>query len=376
MQVPARKSTSSPSCRRSRLARGKEVLQQSANAIRALADSLEEDFLVAVDKILATRGSVLVCGIGKAGLVGRKISATFASTGTRSHFLHPAEAVHGDLGCIGPNDVLLVLSNSGATEEIVRLLPYMSRKSAGIIAITSGANSPLARAADVSLILPACREACRHNLAPSTSTTAMLAMGDSLALVVSETREFTMDDFAELHPGGSLGRKLASVDEAMRPASECRIAPASQSLRQTLIEVARPGRRTGAVMLVDDQRELVGIFTDSDLAKLLEHRRDSALDAAASDLMSKNCTSIQTGARLSEAIDLMVHRKISELPVVDNSNRPIGMIDITDVLEIQRSQHTKTPATRPSAPPSPPEDEMDEDWDDGDSKLRIFGPSR
>ncbi|MFY7874791.1 MAG: SIS domain-containing protein, partial [Pirellula sp.] len=171
MRLPSRRNGASATAKRRRLARGADILTQAANSIQMLAESIDEDFLVAVDKLLAMQGCLIVCGIGKAGLIGKKLAATFASTGTRAHFLHPSEAVHGDLGCVGPLDVVLMLSNSGATEEIVRILPFMIRKSAGVIAITSGANSPLARQADIALILPPCREACLHNLAPSTSTT-------------------------------------------------------------------------------------------------------------------------------------------------------------------------------------------------------------
>lgn len=381
MGLPARKQAVSPSTRKNRLARGKNVLQHAASAIQATAESLDEDFLVAVDKILTTRGSVIVCGIGKAGLVGRKISATFASTGTRSHFLHPSEAVHGDLGSIGPNDVMLMLSNSGTTEEIVRILPFVSRRAAGLIAITSAGNSPLARAADIALILPPCREACQHNLAPSTSTTSMLAMGDALALVVSEARGFGMQDFAELHPAGALGKRLASVDEAMRPQSECRLALSSHSIRQILVDAAKPGRRTGAVMLVDENGVLEGIFTDSDLAKLMEQRKDQDLDRPISERMTRSFSAIQSGARLSDAVDVMVSRKISELPVVNRDDKPIGMIDITDVLEIEHLQNIAfAPSmSRPEQAADLPEpviedqDRVEEDWDSPPTSLRVFG---
>ena len=315
MRLPARRSGASATAKRKRLSRGIEILQQAAQSVRSIAESLDEDFLVAVDKLVAMRGSLIVCGIGKAGLIGRKLAATFASTGTRAHFLHPAEAVHGDLGRLGPTDIVLMLSNSGATEEIVRLLPFMVRRAAGLIAITSGANSPLARAADIVLILPPCREACQHNLAPSTSTTAMLALGDALALVVSEAKNFRVRDFAELHPGGSLGRKLAIVDDVMRPVLDCRLASTQTTIRRMLVEVSRPGRRTGAVMLVNAEGKLQGIFTDSDLARLLEQRRDDDLDKVIAELMTRSFSAIRSGARFTDAVDLMVQHKISELPV-------------------------------------------------------------
>ncbi|MEQ1826271.1 MAG: KpsF/GutQ family sugar-phosphate isomerase [Pirellula sp.] len=374
MRLPSRRNGASATAKRKRLARGTEILLQAAHSVQALAESIDEDFLVAVDKLLNMRGSLIVSGIGKAGLIGKKLAATFASTGTRAHFLHPSEAVHGDLGRVGPTDLALVLSNSGATEEIVRILPFLSRRAAGIIAITSGANSPLARAADIALLLPPCREACQHNLAPSTSTTAMLAIGDALALVVSENRGFSMQDFADLHPGGSLGRKLATVDELMRPIAECRIAMDTLSVRSMLIDVSKPGRRTGATMLVDQAHHLVGIFTDSDLARLLEQRRDEVLDRSISEVMTKTFSAIKTGARLTDAIDIMVHRRISELPVVDVDDKPIGMIDITDVLGLE---HEAANDTRQNASSQLRSEFLDDaepmDWLGGPTSLRLFG---
>jgi arabinose-5-phosphate isomerase len=374
MRLPARRTPPNPAAKKIRLGRGVEILRQSATAIHAIADSLDEDFLVAVDKILSMRGCLIVCGIGKAGLVGRKLSATFASTGTRSHFLHPSEAVHGDMGCVGPTDVVLILSNSGSTEEVVRILPYLSRKAAGLIAMTSSGNSPLARAADIALILPPCREACQHNLAPSTSTTSMLALGDALALVVSEVRGFSMADFAELHPGGALGKRLTTVDEAMRSLTECRVSRCTTSVRDVLVEVAKPGRRTGAVMLVDEYGKLQGIFTDSDLAKLLEQRRDEELDRPVHEVMTKSFSAIRSGARLKDAIDVLVGRKISELPVVDADDKPMGLIDVTDVLELEHLQQRNI-ESGPTLDPSkaiPSKDETE--WEDEPRTLRIFGP--
>jgi len=374
MRLPARRNGASATAKRKRLTRGADILKQAADSIQSLADSIDEDFLVAVDKLLSMRGSLIVCGIGKAGLIGKKLAATFASTGTRAHFLHPAEAVHGDLGRVGPTDVVLMLSNSGATEEIVRILPFMVRHSAGLIAITSGANSPLARVADIVLVLPPCKEACQHNLAPSTSTTAMLALGDALALVVSEAREFRVEDFAALHPGGSLGRKLLLVDEVMRPVLDCRLASTQTTIRRMLVEVSRPGRRTGAVMLVDSDGKLEGIFTDSDLARLLEQRRESDLDTVISKLMTRSFSAVRSGANLMDAIDIMVHRKISELPVVDADDKPLGMIDITDVLGLEHttpsngmshSMESNSEATDDEAGPL--------DWHLGPTSLRLFG---
>lgn len=325
--------------------RAKEVLHQESEAIVSLCDSINSSFLDAVDRLLNLRGSVIVTGIGKAGLIGQKIAATLASTGTPSHFLHPSEAIHGDLGRVQPGDVVLVLSNSGETEEVVRLLPTLKATASSLIAITSKAHSELARSADIVLLLPPIHEACSHNLAPTTSTTLMLAMGDALALVVSDERGFAARDFARLHPGGSLGRKLKLVDEVMRPLSECRIATTSCSIREVLVQVTKPGRRSGAVMLVDAKEKLVGIFTDSDLARLLEKRRDEALDECIEEYMSRRFTAVHSGANLTDAIALLAHRKVSELPVILEDDRPIGMIDITDILTLMDQQALLNRAT-------------------------------
>ena len=315
-----------------RLAR--EILRGEAQAIESLADRLDDEFCRAVQIVHDCRGSVLVSGMGKAGLVGQKIAATLASTGTRSHFLHPAEAVHGDLGRLAPDDVLLVLSSSGQTDEIVRLLPAIRAARVPLIAVTARPRSPLGLAAGVMLDLGELREACPLGLAPSTSTTAMLALGDALALVVSRMKQFTADDFARFHPGGSLGLALANVEQAMRPVVECRLAPSDQSVREALVHESRPGRRTGAIMVVDDDGRLAGIFTDSDLARLLERKKDQAIDGPIAAVMTPSPATVTVGTRLLAACEILAERKISELPVVDVDGRPVGLIDITDVVAI------------------------------------------
>lgn len=311
---------------------GREVLRQEGQALLALADRLGESFCQAVSLLRGCPGHVIVTGMGKAGLVGQKIAATLASTGTGSHFLHPAEAVHGDLGRIQPEDLVLILSFSGETEEVTRLLPWLAEGGHAVIAITGNVGSTLGRAARVTLDLGPLREACGLGLAPSTSTTAMLALGDALALVASRTKGFRREDFARFHPGGSLGRKLARVEEVMRPLTQCRVAQQTHSVREVLVRVSRPGRRTGAVMLVDTSGQLTGIFTDSDLARMLEHNQESSLDAPIEQVMTRHPTTIGPGVLLARAIEVMAERKISELPVVDACQIPVGLIDITDVL--------------------------------------------
>jgi arabinose-5-phosphate isomerase len=303
-----------------------------SRALALVAKRLDGEFCRAIDYLYRCRGNVIVSGMGKAGLIGQKIMATLASTGTPSHCLHPAEAVHGDLGRIHADDVALVLSQSGETAEIVRLLPPLSALGVPIIAITSRADSTLGRAARVTLELGPVEEACPLGLAPSSSTTAMLAVGDALALVTSRMRNFGREDFARFHPAGSLGQKLSKVEHHMRPLEQCRIAPDGQTVRAVLVGVRVPGRRTGATMLVDADGKLSGIFTDSDLARLFEQRRDQSLDGPIRDVMTAHPLTVGVGAMMVDAVAVMAGRKISELPVVDAAGRPVGLIDVTDVV--------------------------------------------
>src|SRR4051812_46323024 len=313
-----------------RLAR--EIVRTEGQTLLDLADRLGEEFCHAVALLQSTRGSVIVSGVGKAGLIGQKIAATFASTGTRSHFLHPSEALHGDLGRVCAQDTALVLSFSGHTDEVVRILPPLRKLGASIIAVTSRSDSPLAQQAAITLDLGSIREACPLGLAPTASTTAMLALGDALALVLSQMRAFSHEDFARYHPGGNLGRKLARVEDVMRPLVQCRLAVATQTLRETLVSQSRPGRRTGAIMITDDAGVLVGVFTDSDLARLLEAGREAAIDLPLTDVMTRSPATVTAGELLPAACELLSRRKISELPVVDQAGKPLGLIDITDIV--------------------------------------------
>ncbi|SFH80675.1 KpsF/GutQ family sugar-phosphate isomerase [Planctomicrobium piriforme] len=315
-----------------RLRSGREIIRQEAEALLDLVKRLDTGFCLAVQTLLDCPGSVIVCGMGKAGLIGQKITATLSSTGTRSHFLHPAEAVHGDLGCLHANDVLLALSNSGETEELLQILATVKEIGAKIVSITGSEQNSLALRSDVVIEIGRLREACPWGLAPSTTTTAMLAVGDALALVVAQARGFSPAHFARFHPGGSLGQKLKPVTEIMRPREQLRIASVHASVREVITGTARPGRRTGAVLLVDDDQALAGIFTDSDLARLLETRRDNGLDEPIGHVMTANPLTVRAGAVLADVIDLLAERKISELPVVNEDRQPIGLIDITDVI--------------------------------------------
>lgn len=316
----------------------KEILRLEAVALWTLSNKLDAALTDAIE-IIRRRvhygpGSVIVTGMGKAGLVGQKIAATLASTGARAHFLHPAEAFHGDLGRIGPDDVVLMLTQSGETSEVTQLLPSLRLLGAPIVAITAGAESTVGRAATAVIELGKLEEACSLGLAPSTSTTAMLAIGDALALVLSTLCGFAAEDFARFHPGGSLGRKLSRVDDCMRPLAECRVATPNQTTREVLVACGKPGRRTGAIMLVDNEGRLAGLFTDSDLARLLEQAEkvDETLGRPIAEVMISSPTTIESGARMSEAVALLARRKFSELPVVDESGKPLGLLDVTDIV--------------------------------------------
>ncbi len=315
-----------------RLRAGREILRLEADAIQEQIKRLDTSFCMAVEALLNCSGSVVVSGMGKAGLIGQKLTATLSSTGTRSHFLHPAEAVHGDLGKLHANDVLIALSNSGETHELLQILPSVRDMGLKIIAITATRQNSLATKSDIVLEIGRVREACPWGLAPSSTTTAMLALGDALALVVAEARGFSASQFGRFHPGGSLGQKLKPVTEVMRPLEQVRIASSASTVREVITTTARPGRRTGAVLLTDENGVLCGIFTDSDLARLLEARRDHGLDEAISEVMTRDPMTVRATAMLSDVVDMLASRRISEVPVVDDAGQPIGLIDITDVI--------------------------------------------
>jgi arabinose-5-phosphate isomerase len=331
MSMPARASTQSLTAIE-QLRYAREIIQLEEQALANVSRRLDVEFCRAVDTLFACRGSVLATGIGKAGLIAQKVAATLASTGTRSHYLHPGEAVHGDLGRVHRDDVMLIFSQSGETEEVVRLLPSLLDFGVRLIAVTARRTSTLGQAANVTVELGPLQEACALGLAPSTSTTAMLALGDALALVTSRMRDFRREDFARFHPAGSLGRQLSKVDDYMRPLSDCRLALESQNVREVFVERSRAGRRTGAIMLTDARGRLAGLFTDSDLARLFESHRDAALDRPIREVMTSRPRTVPRGSMMVDAVAIMAERKISELPVIDAAGRPQGLIDITDVV--------------------------------------------
>jgi arabinose-5-phosphate isomerase len=316
----------------------KEVIQTEAAAVRAMTHAVGEEFERAVSLVIDCPASVLCSGIGKAGHIARKISATFSSTGTPSHYLSPADAVHGDLGAIRQGDVVLILSASGESDEIVRMLSIVKKFNRPTIAITSSKNSSLGRFADVVLEMGKVIEACPLGLAPSASTTAMLALGDALALAVMKQRKFTADDFALFHPAGQLGRKLIKVREAMtfRKGENLPLASDALAVGEVLHAVSTIKRRSGAVILIDDKSgRISGIFSDGDLRRLVTDDDGTALKRPIRQVMTHNPKRIAADALASEAMALMRQYRIDELPVVDDQDRPIGLIDVQDLVVLK-----------------------------------------
>src|SRR5262245_20626024 len=315
-----------------RLAYARQIVRGEAAALERVADRLDNSFLQAVDLFFYSLGRSCITGTGKSADVGQKIAGTFNSTGMRAYVLDSTRAVHGDLGLVHHHDVVLALSHSGESEEIVRVLPSLKQMAQAIVALTSNPQSTLARQADVALVLGPLEEVCPLGLAPSTSTTAMIAVGDALAFVLTRMREFTREDFARFHPAGSLGRKLLKVEALMREGDELRLADCRQTVREVFARAQRRGRRTGAVMLTDEAGRLCGLFTDSDLARLFEQRRDADVDRPIAEVMTAQPMTVPVGTRVSDAVELMRHRKISELPVIDAAGKPVGLLDITDLI--------------------------------------------
>jgi arabinose-5-phosphate isomerase len=333
---------------RDRLAYARQVLRAEASGLDLVAQRLDATFEQAVDLIRRAAdddaGRVAVTGTGKSADVGQKIAGTLNSTGTRAYVLDAVKAMHGDLGMLHPADVALVLSHSGESEEIVRLLGPLRTLVRGVVALTGNAGGTLARRADVAVVYGPLDEVCPLGLAPSASTTAMIALGDALAFVLSQEREFTREDFARFHPAGSLGRKLLKVEAVMRRDDELRVAPASETVRAVFARSRLRGRRTGAVMLIDEDGRLCGLFTDSDLARLIEARRDDLLDRPIAEVMTADPLTLPLGARVAEAVDVLKRHKVSELPVVDGDGRPVGLIDITDVIGVADAERGARPA--------------------------------
>ena len=318
-----------------RLQRAAEVIRVEADAIANLEGRLDASFSAAVDLILDCQGQLVVTGIGKAGLVGQKISATFASTGTPSFFLHPAEAVHGDLGRVRASDVVLALSNSGQSPEVNAVIPPARRLGAGVIAITGKRDGALAKLADCVLDIGNVEEACPLKLAPTASTSAMLAFGDALAMVVLQERSFGREDYAVFHPAGALGRKLMRVREVMRTDEELPLVASGTVVTDVLLKMSSTPGRPGAALVVDEHGKLVGIFTDGDLRRLLKNRDTTLLDAPIDESMGRDPKFVGPDQLVEEAHHILSENRIDQIPVLDDERRPVGLLDVQDLLDIR-----------------------------------------
>ncbi|AZS22053.1 MULTISPECIES: SIS domain-containing protein [unclassified Caulobacter] len=304
---------------------GRRVLAVEADALRALSDSLGEAFVQSVETIFNAKGRVVCTGMGKSGHVARKIAATLASTGTQAMFVHPAEASHGDLGMIGPDDVVLALSKSGAGRELADTLTYAKRFSIPLIAMTAVADSPLGQAGDVLLLLPDAPEATAEVNAPTTSTTLQIALGDALAVALLERRGFTASDFRVFHPGGKLGAMLRTVGDLMHGVDELPLVPAESPMPDALLVMSE--KRFGAVGVIDDAGRLTGLITDGDLRRHM----DGLLTHTAGQVMTHAPQTIAPGALAAEALKLMNDRRITVLFVVEDQ-RPVGVLHVHDLL--------------------------------------------
>ena len=308
----------------------RQVFAREAEAIRGVAERVGPEFARAAGAILECRGRVVVTGMGKAGIIAQKIAATFSSTGTPALYLHPAEAVHGDLGAVQAEDLLLALSNSGETEEVLRLLPAVRRIGARVVAITASAGNSLGKLSDVVVELGEVREACPLGLAPSASTAAMLAAGDALALSVQKARGFTAEQYALYHPAGELGRKLLTVRELMRTGAASPVCPPETPVLEVLSAIS--AARAGAMCVVDPGGLLLGIFTDGDFRRRYARDKFDPAAVPVREHMTARPVSIGAERLAHEALALMRERKIDELPVVDAGGRLVGTLDVQDLL--------------------------------------------
>jgi arabinose-5-phosphate isomerase len=323
--VPKARQSSS----KSTLELARQVLEIEAEAVHALAARIDERFLAAVELIHNRSGRVVVSGIGKSGHIARKIASTMASTGTPAYFVHPAEASHGDLGMVEPGDVFIAISYSGASDELLQIVPLVKRRGAKLISITGSPESALARDADVHLDARVAKEACPHNLAPTASTTAALALGDALAVALLDARGFSAADFARSHPRGRLPRQaLLHVADVMRTGADLPAVPESASLKEAVREMTRG--QIGMTAVLDAARRVAGVFTDGDLRRSLE-RGVQADSATMRELMTRGARSIAPGALAAEAVQIMERHKVNQLLVVDEHGELVGALNMHDL---------------------------------------------
>ena len=333
VKVSMKKGVSSPTDRDY----AREVLRAEAEAVKNAGSLLDAGFDKALDLVAGCDGHVVVAGLGKSGIIAQKISATLASTGTPSHYLLPTEALHGDLGRVRAGDVVILLSYSGNTEEVLALAALLRQDGVPIVALCSKSDTHLGKLADAVLTIGDVTEACPHNMAPTASTTAMLALGDALALAASRRRNFSADDFRKRHPGGMLGRQLLPLADAMRLRAGENLPLLRDTLTvQGLIDAtSKGGRRVGATLLVDEADKLSGILTDADVVKLFAKHGGGALAMPVSKVMTRNPKTLPISALVRDAVQLARELRLDEIPVVDDAGKPVGMIDVQDLIGLK-----------------------------------------
>lgn len=310
-----------------------EILRAEADALLQIASQIDFNVVHAAHFIAGHSGITHVTGVGKAGLVGQKFTSTAASFGFRCFFLHPVEAVHGDLGRVSSGDLIIALSQSGESEEVLRLCGAARRAGAKIISLTSTPTNPLGLLSDLTIGLGSIEEACTMGLAPTTSTTVMMAVCDVIAILAGKFKGVLPENFAANHPAGKLGRKLCGVEQIMRTGNHIRLAVESENVRDVLLRLGGARRRSGAILVLrEPDGPLSGIFTDSDLVRLLERGKDHMLDRPVRESMTSSPSIIHISATVADAVESLRARKLSELPVVDSSGRPVGLIDVTDLI--------------------------------------------
>ncbi|WP_415901770.1 KpsF/GutQ family sugar-phosphate isomerase [Neptuniibacter sp. QD29_5] len=313
------------------LSSARRTIQLEAEAVSDLVSHLDENFIRACELMFQCSGRIIVTGMGKSGHIGKKIAATLASTGSPSFFVHPGEASHGDLGMITSNDVVIALSNSGETAEVVTIIPLLKRMKAPLISITANADSTLSTASDANLHIGVEKEACPLGLAPTSSTTTQLVLGDALAIALLEARGFSAEDFAFSHPGGSLGRKLLlKVSDIMHADQDVPEVASGTLLQEALLEVTR--KRLGMTTIVDKDRKLLGIFTDGDLRRALDQNVDLK-NTIIDDVMTRQGTTVNSETLAAECLQIMEAKKINALIVTDELNKPIGALNMHDLLK-------------------------------------------
>jgi arabinose-5-phosphate isomerase len=311
---------------------GRNVIKIEAEAVANLEKSINQDFVKAIDIIYATKGRVVLTGMGKSGLIARKIVATLNSTGTAAIYLHPTDALHGDLGMVRKEDVVILISKSGSTEEIAKLMPMFKRLGVKLIAMSGNPDSSLVKGSDIFLNISVKEEACPHDLAPTSSTTATLVMGDALSVALLQKRGFTAEDFALLHPGGSLGKRLSlKIDEIMTKGDGVPVVKENSSIKDIILEMT--SKRLGTTCVVDKTGKLSGIITDGDLRRLLEKTMD-VKHLVATDIMSKNPKVTEKDYLASFALQLMESHKITSLIVTDRDKKPIGIVHLHDLINL------------------------------------------